>query len=373
MDFKLNDDRRMLRDTLEKFLNDKYPIEKRLEIAASDEGYSADMWQQFAELGIIGALFDEADGGYGGQGDDLMVVFEQLGKSLVVEPFISCAVLSGTILSQTKGNDDLIEKIITGDTQIALAHGEPESRYDLAHVASKAEQSGGDWLINGDKSVVLGAPFADKYIVSARTSGAPEDENGISLFLVDALANGVELRSYSTIDGYGAAEISFVNSPGKLLGKKGEGYAAIELAHARAIVAICAQCVGACEVAKDQTVEYMGTRKQFGVAIGQFQALQHRMADVLIELEQMRSSLINAAGHLDDDHIAREKHVSAAKNLIGRAGRQIAEEAIQIHGGIAMTWEAAISHYAKHIIMIDHLFGDTDHHLERYIKFNQTT
>ena len=184
MDFKLNDDRRMLRDTLEKFLNDKYPIEKRLEIAASDEGYSADMWQQFAELGIIGALFDEANGGYGGQGDDLMVVFEQLGRALVVEPFISCAVLSGTILSQTKGNDDLIEKIIAGVTQIALAHGEQGSRYDLAHVISKAEQSGDDWLINANKSVVLGAPFADKYIVSARTSGAPEDEMASVCFLL---------------------------------------------------------------------------------------------------------------------------------------------------------------------------------------------
>ncbi len=366
MDFDLNEDRRMLQDTLGKFLREQYPIEKRLEFAQSERGYSPRMWQQFAELGIIGALFDEKVGGYGGHGDDLMVVFEQLGKALVVEPFLSSAVLSGTILSSL--NSDLVEEIISGQTQVSLAHLEPESRYDLAHISASAVQDADDWVINAHKSVVLGASSANRLIVSARTGGEANDENGISLFLVDPMASGVELRSYSTIDGYGAADVFLVNSPAQLLGEKDKAFALIELAHARAIVAICAQCLGACEVAKDMTVEYMHTRKQFGVIIGKFQVLQHRMADVLIELEQMRSSIINAAGYLEDGRILREKHVSAAKNLIGRAGRQVAEEAIQIHGGIAMTWEASVSHYAKHIIMIDHLFGDTDHHLERYIE-----
>ena len=368
MDFNLNEERHMLQDTLAKFLRDKYPIEKRLDYAASELGYSADMWEQFAQLGIIGALFEESAGGFGGKGDDLMVVFEQLGRSLVVEPFLSSAILSGTILSAL--NSELVEQIISGQTQVALAHGEPGSRYDLAHVGSNAAKSGEDWIINGHKSVVLGAPSANKLIVSARTSGATHGEPGITLFLVDAMANGIELRSYSTIDGYCGADIFFTNTPAQILGEKDLAYPLIELAHARAIVAICAECLGACEVAKDQTVEYMHTRKQFGVAIGQFQALQHRMADVLIELEQMRSATINAAGHLQDERISREKYVSSAKNLIGRAGRLISEEAIQIHGGIAMTWEASVSHYAKRIIMIDHLLGDTDHHLERYINLN---
>lgn len=366
MDFNLNEDRRMLADTLEKFLRDKYPIEKRLEIAAGDDGWSSQLWKQFADLGIIGALFEEDAGGFGGKGDDLMVVFEKLGTSLVVEPFLSTGVLAGTILSAL--DHELVEGIISGEIQVSLAHAEPDSRYDLAKVTTVAEQSGKDWIINGNKSVVLGAPAAHKIIVSSRTGGKTDSENGISLFLVDAVANGMEMRSYSTIDGYLAADISLTNTPAKLLGEKDNAYPLIELAHARAILAVCAECLGACEVAKDQTVEYMHTRKQFGVVIGKFQVLQHRMADLLIELEQMRSAIINAAGHLEDERNIREKYISAAKNLIGRAGRQIAEEAIQIHGGIAMTWEAAVSHYAKRIIMIDHLFGDTDHHLERYIK-----
>lgn len=365
MDFNLNEDRRMLKDTLEKFLRDKYPIEKRLEFAASDEGYSLQMWEQFAELGIIGALFDEDAGGFGGKGDDITTVFEQLGRALVIEPFLSSGILAGTILASLKS--ELVEEIISGETQVSLAHSEPDSRYDLAHVSTKAEVAGDDWVINGNKSVVLGAPSADKLVVTARTSGGKTDEEGISLFLIDALASGMEIRSYSTIDGYLAGDVSFTNTPARLLGESDKGYELIELAHARAIIAICAECLGACEVAKDQTVEYMHTRKQFGVPIGKFQVLQHRMADVLIEIEQMRSAIINASGHLESDRITREKNISAAKNLIGRAGRLVGEEAIQIHGGIAMTWEAAVSHYAKRIIMIDHLFGDTDHHLERYI------
>lgn len=369
MDFNLNEDRQMLQDTLGKFLRDKYTIENRLEFAASETGYSPAMWKQFAELGIIGALFDEDAGGYGGKGDDLMVVFEQLGRALVVEPFISSGILAGTILAAT--DREIVEKIIEGDMQVALAHLEPDSRYELARIGATAEQNGEEWIINGNKSVVAGAPSADKLIVSARTNGTGGEEDGISLFLVEPMASGVELRSYSTIDGYPAADIALTNAPGKLLGEKDRAYGLIELAHARAIVAICSECLGACEVAKDLTVEYMHTRKQFGVVIGKFQVLQHRMADVLIELEQMRSSIINAAGHLEEGRQIREKQVSAAKNLVGRAGRQIGEEAIQIHGGIAMTWEASVSHYAKRIIMIDHLFGDTDHHLERYIELDQ--
>jgi len=372
MDFELNEDRRLLSDTLSRFLTDNYDIETRHGIAMSDDRFSRDLWQKFAELGIIGALFAEETGGFGGDGDDLMVVFEALGRHLVVEPFLP-TLLAGTILaSQGDKHADLIEEVIAGSKLIALAHGEPASRYDLEHVEAKAEKSSDDqWQISGNKAVVLGGAAADMLVVSGRTSGDTTDKDGISLFLVDANADGVSIRDYSTLDGYAAAELSFANTRAELVGEEGKGFPAIEEAYARAITAVCSEAFGAMEVAKDLTVEYMHTRKQFGVPIGKFQALQHRMADILIELEQMRSAVINAAGNLNSDHVLREREVSACKHLCGTIGRQVAEESIQIHGGMGMTWEYPVGHYSKRIIMIDHLFGDTDHHLERYIELGR--
>ncbi len=371
MDFALNDDRRMLAETLERFLSDNYDIEKRHGFAMMDDGFSKQMWEKFAELGIIGALFDEKAGGFGGEGADLMVVFEALGRHLVVEPFLP-TLMAGTILAGAGGQEALLEQVINGETAIALAHGEPSSRYELASVSSIAEQSGKEWIINGDKSVVLGGSAATQLVVSARTTGEADSENGISLFLVEA-TNGVTKRNYSTINGYGAAEIKLENASGILLGEVDQGYKLLERAYAAGIVAISAEALGAMHVATDLTVEYTRQRKQFGIPIGKFQALQHRMADMLIELEQMRSSVMNAAGNLDKDRLDREKEISACKHLVGTIGRQVAEEAIQIHGGMGMTWEYAVGHFAKHIIMIDHVLGDTDHHLERYIALGRNT
>lgn len=371
MDFRLNDDRRMLAETLERFLRENYPIEKRHEIVGSGTGHSPEMWAKFAELGVIGALFAEDAGGFGGAGDDIMVVFEALGRALVVEPFLP-TLLAGSLIAEL-GSDEqkaLLEAVIAGEKLIAFAHGEPESRYDLAHVEATAKQDGDGWQLTGNKSVVLGGAQADLLVVSARTGGKAADQDGTTLFVVDAADEGVSRRGYATVDGYPAAEIELADARGELLGPEGHAFSAIEKAVARAIVAVCAECLGAMEVAKDQTVEYMHTRKQFGVIIGKFQALQHRMADVLIEIEQMRSAVVNAAGHLNEERKLREWHVSAAKNLAGRAGRQTAEEAIQIHGGMGMTWEHPVGHYAKRITMIDHLFGDTDHHLERFIELS---
>ncbi|PCI05908.1 MAG: pimeloyl-CoA dehydrogenase small subunit [Hyphomicrobiales bacterium] len=369
MDFNLSDDRRMLSETLSRFLGDKYSIEKRHECAASDDGFSRDMWNEFAELGIVGALFSEENGGFGGGGEDINVVFEQLGRALVVEPFLP-TLLAGSLISEL-GSDaqkEMLEGVISGEKLIAFAHGEPGSRYEIERVTAKAEKAGDGWQLNGNKSVVLGGGAADTLIISARTSGDEDSANGISLFVVDAGAAGLDVRSFGTVDGYPAAEIAMRNVSGELLGNEGEAFEAIEKAYGRATLAVCAEAMGAMDVAKDFTVEYMHQRKQFGVEIGKFQVLQHRMADVLIELEQMRSSIINASGHMNDDRVIRERMVSSAKHLAGRIGRQVAEEAIQIHGGNGMTWEYAVSHYAKRIIMIDHLFGDTDHHLERYIS-----
>lgn len=371
MDFRLNDDRRMLAETLDRFLRENYTLEQRHAIVASNDGHSGELWAQFAELGVIGALFDEAAGGFGGAGDDIMVVFEALGRALVVEPFLP-TLLAGSLIADL-GNDaqkEALEQVTAGAKLLALAHGEAEARYDLAHVGATAARSGEDWSVSGEKSVVLGGPRADVLIVSARTAGDTASQDGISLFEVDASANEVSIRDYGTVDGYPAGEITFDGAPARLIGEEGKAYPAIEKAVARGIVALCSECLGAMEVAKDQTIEYMHTRKQFGVIIGKFQALQHRMADVLIEIEQMRSAIVNAVGHLEEPRERREWHVSAAKNLAGRAGRQIAEEAVQIHGGMGMTWEYPVGHYAKRIIMIDHLFGDTDHHLERFIELS---
>jgi len=371
MDFRLTDDQRMLAETLARFLADNYPLAKRHEFAAGDEGFSRAMWAKFCELGIVGALFDEQSGGFGGTGADITVVFEALGRHLVVEPFLP-TLLAGSVLAElgTETQKSALAEAIAGSCLPALAHGEADSRYDLARVSTTAKRQGGEWILSGAKSVVLGGGAADALVVSARTSGKADDEAGISLFLLNAKTPGVSRRAYRTVDGHPAAEIAFDGAAAEMIGDDGKAYPAIEAAHARAIVAVCAECLGAMERAKDLTVEYMHTRKQFGVVIGKFQALQHRMADVLIEIEQLRSAIVNAAGHLDSPRQERERFVSAAKNLAGRAGRQTAEEAIQIHGGMGMTWEYPVGHYAKRIIMIDHLFGDTDHHLERFVELS---
>ncbi|MEM7289631.1 MAG: acyl-CoA dehydrogenase, partial [Pseudomonadota bacterium] len=226
------------------------------------------------------------------------------------------------------------------------------------------------FTITGNKSVVLGGAAADILVVSARTSGEASGEGGISLFMVEK-SDAVSARDYGTLDVYPAAELRFDNASARLVGELGNGYANLETAYAHAITAVCAEAFGAMEVAKDLTIEYMHTRKQFGVPIGKFQALNHRMADILIELEQMRSAVLNAAGNLASDRVIREREVSACKHLCGTIGRQVAEEAIQIHGGMGMTWEYPVGHFAKRIIMVDHLFGDTDHHLERYIALGR--
>ncbi len=372
MDFNHTDDRRMLADMAGRLVRDQYDIEKRHKMAASDDGFSREMWAQMAELGLIGALFTEEAGGFGGAGFDIAVVFEELGRGLVVEPFLS-NLLAGTILAG--GNDSqkaVLEGVISGETLLALAHGEPASRYTLSHVGSTAVKSGDGYTLNGSKAVVISGDTADHLVVSARLSGDVEDKEGIALFLVPANADGVHARGYSTVDGYRAAEIALKDvsvSETAMVGDAHDAYANLETSFALGTLAVSAEALGAIEMCIDMTLEYLKTRKQFGVPIGKFQALQHRMADMMTEREQIRSAVINAAGNLDKAD--RDWNISALKNLVGRSGRMIAEESIQMHGGIAMTWEYAVGHFAKRIIMIDHMFGDVDHHLEQIIKFGR--
>jgi alkylation response protein AidB-like acyl-CoA dehydrogenase len=380
MNFQHTDDRRMLADTLDRYIADRYGFEARQRIAASAEGYSAEQWRQFAELGAIGALFGEAEGGYGGGGFDLAVVFESLGRGLVVEPLLGSAVLAGSAIAHA-GNDGqraLIERLIDGSTIAAFAHGEPESGYSLTQVTTVARRAAKGWVIDGTKSVVVQAEAASLFVVSARTSGDASDPfatGGLSLFLVPADAAGLMVRGRPAIDGGRVADLTLagVTVPeSALLGTEGGAFATLEHAIGRGLVALCAEALGAMDVARKATLEYLQTRRQFGVPIGSFQALQHRMADMLLEIEQARSAVINAASAVDgDDRIARERALSAAKFTIGRVGILVAEESIQMHGGIGMTWELPLSHYAKRLVMIDHQLGDEDFHLERYIALGK--
>ncbi|MBW8636812.1 acyl-CoA dehydrogenase [Hoeflea sp. WL0058] len=375
MDFTLTEDRAMLKDMVARFVADNYPLEKRHEIAESTDGFSREMWAQFAELGLIGALFSEEDGGFGGAGFDISVLFEELGRGLVVEPFLASAILAGGVISQL-GDDEqksALADIIAGGRLAAFAHGEPDGRYDLSAVKTTCSKGEDRWTLNGNKAVVLNADTADLLVVTARSSGDAWDEDGVCAFLIPADTDGVEIRGYPTIDGLRASEISLNNvkvPDSALLGAEGKAYPAVEMAIARANVALCAESIGLMEVCRDITLEYLKTRKQFGVPIGKFQALQHRMATVLTEIEQARSAVINAAGRLTLDRIDREKAVSTAKTLCGQIGRLVAEEAIQMHGGIAMTWEYSLPHFAKRLIMIDHQFGDVDYHMARYIELS---
>jgi alkylation response protein AidB-like acyl-CoA dehydrogenase len=372
MNFDLTEERQMLQDTLRRFLREQYDTATRNRILDSDSGMSGEIWEQLAELGVIGALFTEEQGGFGGQGFDIAVVFEELGRAGVVEPFLDTAVLAGGLVADL-GNDDqqaLVEEIIGGASHMAFAHGEPSSRYDLNRVQTTAKVEGDEIVLNGRKAVVVNAEAADHLVISARESGDVGDETGISLFLVPAGTAGVTVQGYALLAGGRAAEVILDDAripSSARLGEAGAVFPAIEARVAAAAVAQCAETLGAMETATHLTKDYLMNRKQFGRPIGTFQALAHRMADLLIEMEQARSAVINAAGHLEADRVIRESHVSATKNLMGRAGRLVSEESIQMHGGIAMTQEYELAHIAKRITMADHRFGDTDHHLERYI------
>ena len=353
MDFNLTEEQNMLRDTLGRFLGDRYSHKSRQKLIASGEAYDQEIFSGLAGLGVLGALFDADHGGFGGAGFDLSVVFEELGRAGVIEPFLP-AVLAGGLIAEA-GRTNVVDEIIAGTHVAALAHGEPGSRYDLSHVESSA---------------VLDGAQAQTLVVSARESGEVRDEEGISLFLVFAGGEGVTVVNHVNVDGTSGATVTLESvrvSVSARLGAAGAAFSSLETAVARCLTALCAEALGAMEAAKVLTIEYLKDRKQFGIPIGKFQALQHRMADMLIEIEQARSAVINLAGNLDQPRAIRERHVSATKNLIGRVGAMVAEECTQMHGGIGMTHEYAQSQFSRRLTKIDHMFGDVDYHLERFI------
>ncbi|MFT4190414.1 MAG: acyl-CoA dehydrogenase family protein [Comamonas sp.] len=379
MNFEHTEDRRMLADTLNRFVSEQYGIERRNQLAYGAEGHSPGLYAQFAELGAIGALFPESAGGFGGTGFDISVVFEALGRGIVAEPLLGALLVGQALIAAgTEAQQQKLDDLIAGGMIAALAHDEPGSHYELSHVATTASPSphaGGGWVLNGTKGVVAFGEQANLLLVSARTSGGPFETAGISLFLVDGSAAGIARRGYPRFEGGRAAELTFSNvqlPADALLGAEGGGHAVLEHIQGYALLALASESVGAMDVAKQFTLEYLQTRKQFGVAIGTFQALQHRMADVLLEVEQARSAVINAADAIDNaEGAARDKLLAAAKYTVGYVGTQVAQESIQMHGGIGMTWELPLAHYAKRLVMIDHQFGDEDHHLARFIALGQ--
>ena len=369
MDFDLNDDQRMLKDSVDRLIADHYGFDQRGGYQAESGGWSRSMWQRFAELGLLGLPFTEAQGGFGGTPVETMIVAETFGRALVVEPYLATIVLGGGLLRHAASaaqQTDLMPQIIAGDLQLAFAHLERQSRYELNDVTTIARPDGARYRLEGEKGVVLNGDSADKLLVTARTAGGTRDRAGIGLFLVDARSEGVSIRGYATQDGLRAAEVSLAGAQGVAVGNPANALPAVERVADEAIAYLVAEAVGVMEAMHASTVDYMKQRRQFGRAIAEFQALQHRAVDMYVLLEQARSMALYATMMAaDDDPVARHQAVAAAKVQIGRSGRKLGQEAIQLHGGIGMTMEYSVGHYFKRMTMIDILFGDADTHLAK--------
>ena len=373
MDFSFTEEQSMLRDTVASYLQDKYDFETRRKITASEAGWRPDYWKAFAEeLGILGAPFSEELGGLGGGATENMIVLEEFGKALVVEPYLGTVVIGGGFLKHSgyAGASDLIGKIIGGEVITAFAYAEPQGRYTWSDLKTTAKKDGAGYVLNGHKAVVVGAPWATHLIVTARTGGGQRDTGGVSVFLVDKNAKGVVTRNYPTVDGQRASEVFFENvsvGADALIGAEGAGLPLVEKVMDEATVALCAEAVGVLRKLHEGTLEYTKQRKQFGQPIATFQVLQHRMVDMFIQVEQAVSMTYMATIKVDDDSAdERAKATSAAKVQIGRACKFVGQNAIQLHGGMGMTDEMAIGHYFKRATIIEGLFGSVDHHLRRY-------
>ncbi|HEY0837107.1 MAG TPA: acyl-CoA dehydrogenase [Azospirillum sp.] len=369
MDFSLNDEQRMLDDTVSRLVRERYGFEQRGRYGKEAVGYSAEVWTLLAELGLLSVPFPEADGGFGGGGVELLLLHQAFGRGLTLEPYLATVVLGGGLLARLGSaaqRDAVLPGVIAGETTLALAYAEPGSGYEPLWIETRAERAGDAWTLTGHKAVVLHGDSAGRLLVTARTAGGVDERGGVSVFLVDPARPGVGVRGYATIDGLRAAEITLDGTPAELVGPDGGAADALEATLATGCAALCAEAVGAMEQACELTLDYLKARQQFGAPIGRNQVLQHRMVDMRIALEQARSMAILAACSLDLPAAERERRVSAAKALIGTAGRFVAEQAIQMHGGMGMTEEAAVSHHAKRLVMIDHWLGDSDFHTERF-------
>jgi alkylation response protein AidB-like acyl-CoA dehydrogenase len=371
MDFSLNDVQSMLADSIEKFIDNEYDFDTRQKYAASEAGYSADVWGKFAELGWTSVPFSEDDGGFDGGPVDIMVVMQRLGRGLVVEPYLANVVLAGGVLKRAANQQQKerwLHPLMAGELQATLAFMEPQARYDLANIATLATADGDDWRIDGCKGFVMNGATADLLIVPARTSGEQPDEDGITLFAVDSSAVGVTRHGYPAVDGGRAAEIELSDvriGADAVLGEIGSGFSALDASVDDATLAVSAEAVGIMQVLKDKTIEYSRSRTQFGVPIGSFQALQHRMVDMLTACEQAQSLLLWAAMACANGGSNAKRAISSIKYMVGTSGQLVGEEAVQIHGGMGVTWDLDVAHYFKRLTAIGQLFGNADWHLDK--------
>jgi alkylation response protein AidB-like acyl-CoA dehydrogenase len=378
VNFDFSEEQVMLRDSVARFVQDEYDFETRRAVVASENGFSDQNWKTFAELGWLSIPFDEAHGGFGGNAIDSMVVMEELGRGLVAEPFVATVLLFGGLIQQAGDaaqQEAWLPRIIAGEVQGAFAFLERQSRFELADVATTATADGDGYVLNGEKTVVFNGAVAEAMVVSARTSGEQSDEDGISLFIVDAAA--VDKSSYRLMDGQLVANVRFDNvklGGDALLGEAGAGFAAMDAVTNEVILALCAEALGIMGKLNATTLEYTKTREQFGVAIGSFQALQHRMVEAFMAYEQTKSMLYRAVCSIDGDAEGGEqeaqRNLHALKVMVGKAGKLVGDEAIQMHGGMGLTDEMDVGHYVKRLMMIRTTFGDADHHQSKFSELS---
>ena len=372
MDFTFNEEQSLIQDQVDQFIQKEYDWETRQSLSNSDLGFGQENWRKFAELGWLGISVSEDSGGFGGSAIESMLIMEAFGKGLVVEPFLETMIMSGGIIDDhgtVEQKSVLLEPAIAGDMQLALAYAEPQSRFNLSDVVTEAKADGENFILNGYKSVVMNGPSANKIIISARTSGSQLDENGITLFVIDSEASGLNKTNYKTVDGRRASDLTIENvsvSQDDIVGELDLGYKILDSAIDKAILAISAEAVGAMEVLYKATVEYTKTREQFGTAIGKFQVLQHRMVDMFMEYEQCKSLLYMATMKHEEGAMDSKKAISGLKYKVGKAGKFIGQQAVQLHGGMGVTDELNVGHYFKILTTVGTIFGNTDYHLKKY-------
>ena len=375
MNFELSEEQKMIQQSVERFVQENYDLTNRIKISSEDPGYSKDYWSSMAELGWLGLAFEEEDGGFGGNQIDTLVLMEQFGKGLVLEPFLANVVLGGGAIKRGASQtikDSIIPGIMDGSMHVTLAYAEEQSRFDIEDVATSAREEDGNFIINGKKSMVLNAESADRIVVVVRTSGSQVDEDGISLFIVDATSEGIQRENFPTVDGLRASEVTFENvkvPSENLIGEKDKGFEILQAVVNDAILALAAEAVGAMEVLYKDTVEYTQQREQFDHALSDFQVLQHRMVDMFMEYEQCKSLLFRATMETVQDPQLSQRTVHALKHLIGKSGIFVGESAVQLHGGMGVTEELRIGHFFKRLLVIDSQFGNADFHLNKFTNF----
>jgi len=376
MDLSISEEQSAIRDVISRFIENEYDFEKRMSIAEGDSAFDSDVYNFFVEQGFTAIPFSEEDGGLNGGPVETMLIMKEIGRGLVLEPYLENVILAGGVLKRLATDDQKskwLSNIINGELQSTLAFTEPQSRFNLNDVATVAKENGDKVIINGKKSFVLNGKEADIIIVPARTSGSQTETEGISLFVVESDLPGISKNNYKSVDGHSASEITFKNvevNKDNLLGELGKGYQTLESTIDDATLAVCAEATGIMKSLHDKTVEYSKNRVQFGVPIGGFQALQHRMVDTLMACEETESILLWALTTNQDDSSSLKKAISGLKYQIGTAGKHVGQEAVQLHGGMGISWELDIAHFFKRLSSIEILFGNADFHMKRFLTLS---